>query len=268
MKFSVKVQAGKLKRRCARLSNQVLRRQEDAALKRWAKIAAEVAYKYTPGGTPASAGRIKRRVAEDLDPAEVDIRWFTLPGASPRDRKAVLWADQNRQPGPFVAVKRTAQNRAALDAIRENPNGYGVRFVTSVGKHLKQAGNYNLRRKGRVWRLSWHGPRHISTAPRVNAEIRRRQKKVGGQAAGWNPLARFAGVEVPSTCSHVKGRGAARVVRRRGDQARLMATNKQHYGHGGVKQRVARFMPLLNRKIKRDARGPWQKVLRMAFARG
>ena len=222
-------------------------------LSQYGKAAAQAMIKCTPPGngkiSPARALKLlKARIQQDFEGDgrykydEEDLYWY-------HDRSGHLRAGfegdgYSTQAPPFrVITGRMGKVKAAAMHVGK----YGVQYVQqNLGEFMASAGQYPIQRtrKG-VYRMRWHGVRHITTRAAVNVEIRRRHHLVGKLMNGWEPLAKKAKVKLPAAATR-GGKGSAKVRRDGKHKAVLDATNSGHYP--GLQRIVNRQVPGIRKK--------------------
>lgn len=178
---------------------------------------------------------------EDVPSAE--LLWVHAGGGS----KLVALNRDGTRPSPFLALpgRLNAKTAAAVHAGR-----YGVCMVKDVGEYMHQdREHYKMRLKRSTWRLSWHGPRHVTSVAALRREVRRRQRRAGQLMAGWNALADLCGVQPPAAARRLKGRGHARIHTQKGHVARLTASNETGY-YPYLQRIVARQHNAVGKKFK------------------
>lgn len=221
-------------------------------LSEYSKAAAQAMIKCTPpsngkGSAAQALKKLKGRIWLDFvgdgwgDFDDEDIYWY-------HDRyghlRATFEGAYNLSASPFRVIEgRMGKVKAAL----YNVGRYGVKYVQqNLGEFMDEQGTYPLRktRKG-VYRLRWHGVRHVTTRAAVKVEVRRRQHLVGKLMHGWEPLAKKAKVKLPAAAKR-GGKGTAKVRHDGKHKAVLDATNNGHYPE--LQRIVNRQLPGIRKK--------------------
>lgn len=192
--------------------------------------------------------RIARDLAGDGDEKDGEMCWITVHG-----QPKLVFKDkyrQDRQPSPFVAVRRIDDKAKAA----HNVGKYGVEVAEDPAAYMaSKPGRYYVRRrsgKGAA-HLRWSGARAITTAAALKKAVRERQRRAGTLMSGWNALANEVHARLPASIKRLPGRGSCARVKDNEDRLRLSGRNSADVHRVGLDGILARRKKQIDNIIKK-----------------
>lgn len=261
----------RLKLKLARWMNRC-RKEEKAALKEYSKDFVQFALKFTPPANGRiSVGKayklLKERIATDFlgygDNTELSAKsfyWYTNPDG---EHYARLPRGEKRRNQARVSPFYVFRGRPSKKLLKAMGVGrYHVQYLIDlrgIGLSRQRVGeagywfhNLNNPRRLKNIYLRWMGVRHVTSRGILLNEIRRRQFLVGRLAAGWKPIALWAGAPLPAAVKKHAAHGSVSI--RHDSRHGAVAHVTNHSYDPTLQSIVDRNIPAVRKKFRKIAR--------------